>query len=98
MQFVRKTKAAPYKIVQHFVPNEFEELPNGDIIVKETLKQDVYLTREEAVKAKIAIEEKIGFHEAEIGEKYVEIVKKSIVDLKKSKDSYDEILSKIKKV
>jgi len=97
MQYIEKTKGTPYKMERHPIPSIFEWMPNGDLKVTETIKRDVYFKKEEAIKAKNQIDNKLGFHKYELSEEYKEIVQRDINTLQQASDEWTEALNKLKK-
>ena len=87
-----KVKPKPYKIVPIFTPNEYEVLPDGNIKVTEVIKREVYLTKEEAKKAMISVDDKIKFHQFEISNGRLEAVKRDIKNLTELSDSWKKVL------
>jgi len=59
MQYIETTKPKPYKVIPIYIPIEFEHLPNGDIKVIETQKNEIYLTKSEGIKVIKSIGDKI---------------------------------------
>ena len=97
MQFIEKTKGNPYKIERIYIANEFTWLPNGDLMVLETIKRKVFLKMAEAIKVKKQMDEKLGFHKYEISDAYKQIVQEDIDTLQRTIDEWTEALkNKIK--
>ena len=92
MEYIQKVKPKPYKIVPIFVPNEYEFLSDGNIKVTETIKKEIYLTKEEVKKVIISINDKINFHKFEISKGRLEAVNKDIKNLTKLKDSWEQAI------
>jgi len=93
MKFVQNTSGKPYKIKRFKTVHEFEWLPNGDLVVIETNKRKVFLSKIEAIKVKKQIDEKIGYHKYEISEDYKKKVQEDIDILQEASDDWNKALN-----
>ena len=92
MQYVEKIQAKPYKIENEYIPDTFERLPNGNIIVTESTRRKIYLTPEEYAKAVQIHINKAKYHEFELGEENRIRIKGELANVQRRKEAYENFL------
>lgn len=97
MQYVEKIKGSPYKMEKDAVVSVFEWLPNGDLKLTETIKRTMFFKKEEAVKAKKQIDNKLGFHKYELSEEYKSVIMSDINILQKASDDWSAAFDELRK-
>jgi len=95
MQYIEKIKAKPYKIENEYIPDKFEELPNGNIMVTESTQRKIYLTPEEYAKAVQIHINKAKFHEFELSEENRLRIKEELANVQRRKEAYEDFLNNI---
>ena len=93
MQYIEKIKAIPYKIENEYIPDTFERLPDGNIIVTESTRRKIYLSPEEYAKAVQIHVNKAKFHEFELSEENRLKIKAELANVKRRKEAYEAFLN-----